>query len=139
AKVDEAGTGDLDRGYRRQGLELRLDQLGKRPRVGLRRLGEHHRGVGREIAMLGIARRLDRHVLAVEIGRKRALGNELVEHSVEERGILGVKAQFRSKGSAESGASSAAFAARHAISGFAKALPRLSGNRVVITRAGSIP
>jgi hypothetical protein len=38
-----------------------------------------------------VARRLDGHVLAVDPGRKRTFGNEIVEHSVEERGILGVK------------------------------------------------
>ena len=43
--------------------------------------------------MRRIARRLDRDVLAVEVRRQRAVGNEIVEHSVEERGILGVKAQ----------------------------------------------
>jgi hypothetical protein len=46
--------------------------------------------------MRGIARRLDRQVAPVDALRQRALGNEVVEHSVEERGILGVKAQFRS-------------------------------------------
>jgi len=44
----------------------------------------------------GVARRLDRHVFANEISRQRAVGNEIVEHSVEERGILGVQAQFAS-------------------------------------------
>jgi hypothetical protein len=43
-----------------------------------------------------IARRLDRDVPAVELRRKSAFGNEVVEHSVEERGILGVEAQFQS-------------------------------------------
>ena len=71
-----------------------LISFGQRARVGARGLGQHHRGVGREVAVRGIARRLDRHVLAVELRRQRAVGNEIVEHSVEERGILGVEAQF---------------------------------------------
>ncbi len=45
--------------------------------------------------MRRIARRLDGDILAVESGRQRAVGNEVVEHSVEKRGILGVKAQTR--------------------------------------------
>jgi hypothetical protein len=42
----------------------------------------------------GVARRLDGNRLPVDIGRKSAFGLKLVEHSVEERGILGVEAQF---------------------------------------------
>ena len=90
------GPGDLDRSHRRQRLELRLDGFGKRARIGARGLGQHHRGVGRKIAMRRVARRLDRHVLPVEVRRQRAFGNKIVEHPVEERGILGVKAQFAS-------------------------------------------
>ncbi len=41
-----------------------------------------------------IARRLDRDVAALDARGQRAFGNEFVEHSVEERGILGVEAQF---------------------------------------------
>ena len=92
-EVDEAGPGDLDRRHRRKRLELRLDRLGERARVGPGGLGQHHRRVGREVAVRGIARRLDRHVLAVEAGGQRAFGDEIVEHSVEKCGILGVKAR----------------------------------------------
>jgi hypothetical protein len=46
--------------------------------------------------MRRIARRLDRHVLAVELSRQHAVGNEIIEHSVEERGISGVEAQIAS-------------------------------------------
>ena len=68
-----------------------LISFGERARVCAGSLGEHHRGIGREVAVRGIARRLDRHVPAVEVRRQRAFGNEVVEHSIEERGILGVK------------------------------------------------
>jgi hypothetical protein len=44
--------------------------------------------------MRRVARRLDSHVFAVELGGEHAFGNEFVEHSLEERGILGVEAQF---------------------------------------------
>ena len=106
------GPGDLDRGDRRKRLELRLDRLGERARVRPRALGEHHRRVGREIAVRRIARRLDRHVPAVEAGGQHTLGNELVEHSVEERGILGVEAQVIHQ-CWKGWRSSAAFTARH--------------------------
>jgi len=41
-----------------------------------------------------IARRFDRYVLSIEVGRKHSVGNEVIEHSIEERCILGVEAQF---------------------------------------------
>ena len=44
--------------------------------------------------MRGIARRLDRDVAPVEVRRQSTVGNEIVEHSVEERGILGVEAHI---------------------------------------------
>jgi hypothetical protein len=51
-------------------------------------------------------------MLAVKLRRQRAVGNEVVEHSVKERGILGVVAQVSSP-IPESAASSAAVAIRH--------------------------
>jgi hypothetical protein len=44
--------------------------------------------------MRRVARRLDGHVPAIEDRRERTLCNEVVEHSIEERGILGVEAQL---------------------------------------------
>ena len=111
------GPGDLDRSDRRQRFELRLDRLGKRARIGPRRLGEHHRRVGRKIAVRRIARRLDRHVPAVEARRQRAFGNKLVEHSVEERGILGVKAQIAVTDAGKRRRLAQQPAARHALNG----------------------
>ena len=55
-----------------QRLELRRDQRGKRARIGPRRLGQHHRRIGREVAVRRVARRLDRDRAAVEAGRQRA-------------------------------------------------------------------
>ena len=83
--------------------QLRRDQLGQRARIGSGALGEHHRRIGGEIAMRRIARRLDRHRLAVEAGRQRALAFESVEDGVEMRGEAGVKGHIKSgfvKGSA---------------------------------------
>jgi hypothetical protein len=42
----------------------------------------------------GIARRLDRDRAPLEARRQCTFGNKFVEHSVEERGILGVKAHI---------------------------------------------
>ena len=92
-EIDESRPGDLDRGHRRERFQLGLDRFGERARVGSGGLGKHHRGVGREVAVRRIARRLDRHAAAIQAVGQRAVGNELIEHSVEERGILGVKAQ----------------------------------------------
>ena len=67
------------------------DQLGQRARIGARALGQHHRGIGREVAVAGVARRLDRDVLAVEAGGQRALGGQFVEDAVEQGRILRVE------------------------------------------------
>ena len=92
--IDEARPRDFDRSHRRQRLQLRLDRLGKRPRIRAGALGEHHRCIGREIAVRWISGRLDRDVAALDALRQRAFADEVVEHSVQERGILGVEAQF---------------------------------------------
>ena len=57
-------------------------------------LGEHHRGVGREIAVRRIARRLDRDGAAIEPGRQRAFGLERVEDGSDMGGEAGVKGQM---------------------------------------------
>ena len=92
--IDKARPCDFDGSHGGQSFELRLDRLGKRPRVRAGALGEHHRCIGREIAMRWISGRLDRDVAALDALRQRAFANEFVEHSVQERGILGVEAQF---------------------------------------------
>ena len=53
--------------------------------------------------MRRIARGLYSDILAIEITRQRAVSNKIVEHSVEKRGILGVKAQFLSRISGKRG------------------------------------
>ena len=69
AKVDEARTGNLGALDIGIAIEVRDDLLRQRARIGLRRLGEHHGRISGDIAMRGIARRLDRDVGAVRIGR----------------------------------------------------------------------
>ena len=99
------GPGDLDLGHAGKRLQFRRDQPGQRARVGPGPLGQHHRRIGRKVAVRSVARRLDRHRLARQPGGQRALGFKGIEHSVEERGISGIKGHGR--------ASSAATAARH--------------------------
>ena len=89
-QVDEPRPRDADFDDVGQGFQLGRDQSGKRARVGPGSLGEHHRGIGREVAMGSIARRLDRDRLAIEPRRERALGFKGVEDFVEKRGISGV-------------------------------------------------
>jgi hypothetical protein len=94
--VDEAGTrklGSLDIIERSQ---LGCEQACQRARIGAGALGEHHRRVGREIAMRGVARRLDGHSAPLDPGRKLPFGFKLVERRAEMRGKTGVKGQGRS-------------------------------------------
>ena len=67
------------------------ERLGQRARVGPGGLGQHHRGVGRQIAVARVARRLDRHGAAVEPGRQRAGGDQRVERGIEMRGEAGIE------------------------------------------------
>ena len=62
-------------------------RLGKRARILAGSLRQHHGGVGREVAMAGVARRLDRDALEVERAAVRRLevkaSNGLVDPLVE--------------------------------------------------------
>ena len=89
--VDEARPGDVDLRHVGYGAQLFGQRGGERARVRPRRLGEHHGRVGGEVAMRGVARRLDRDVRAVEPARQRARGNEAIEGGVQVRGELRVE------------------------------------------------
>ena len=91
AQVDEARPGDRDLYDAVEFAQFGGDRLGQRARVGLGRLGEHHRGVGRKIAMRRIARRLDRHIPAVEPFGQRARERQIIERGIEMRGETGVE------------------------------------------------
>jgi hypothetical protein len=67
------------------------DLLRQRARVGPGRLGQHHRGIGREIAMRGIARRLDRHGLAVDDGRQIPRRNHRIQQRIHMGGESNVQ------------------------------------------------
>src|SRR5215468_9134980 len=64
-------------------LQRRSDLLGERHRVLLRLTRQHHCRVCREIAMRGVAWRLDRDARNIEPGRQHALGRERIERGQE--------------------------------------------------------
>ncbi len=66
--VDEARTGDGDVGYVGIFLQLGDDDFGERARIGPQRLCQHHRGIGRDIAVACITRRLDGDAAEIELG-----------------------------------------------------------------------
>ena len=91
AQVDEAGSGNIgsvDVGFALQMLD---DLLRQRARIGLGRLGQHHRGIRRQVPVRGIARRLDRDIAAGRIGRQHALHLESVQNRVDPGGESRVK------------------------------------------------
>ena len=75
-QIDEAGSGDVDRGDQRVSAQFFGDLLGKIARLGLGLLGKHHGGVGRHVAMRGIARRLDHDAGEIDAGRPAAFAGE---------------------------------------------------------------
>ena len=79
-EVDEAGTGDRSRGYTGIGLDMPDDAFRQRARVGGGGFGQHHGGVGGEVAMRGVARRFDGHAGARRVRRQRTLVFERIEH-----------------------------------------------------------
>ncbi len=68
-EIDEARPGDLHLHHARIAREIGDDQFGERARVHPRFLGQHHGGVGGEIAMRAVARRLDDDAAHIEPGR----------------------------------------------------------------------
>ena len=69
-KIDESGARDFHLGERRTLGQRRHQCLGQLARIAARRLGETHGDIGREIAMLGVARAL--HVEGdVALGRRQ--------------------------------------------------------------------
>ena len=65
-EIDEAGAGDLDLGDARIVLQIGDEKLGQGARVHARLLGQHHGGVRGEIAVGGVARRLDHDAADIE-------------------------------------------------------------------------
>jgi hypothetical protein len=95
-QVDEARAGDRDRGDLVELLQLGADLLGQRARIGAGRLGEHHRGVGRQVAMRRVARRLHRDRPSLQSRGQVAGEDERIQGKVQMRGEACVKCHGRS-------------------------------------------
>ncbi len=91
ADVDETGPRDIGRNNVRIAGQMRHDLVRQRARIALCLLGQHHRGIGGQIAMRRIARRLDRDIAAIAIGRQIAFHLERVEHRIDLGGVMGVE------------------------------------------------
>ena len=74
-KVDEAGAGDFGACHERICRQRRDDRLGELARVAARRFCQPQRNIGREIAMLRIARALDDDRGALRLARKRGIAH----------------------------------------------------------------
>ena len=72
-RLTKPGPGHFGRGDIRVGPQRFGDLLGQRSRVLAGRLGQHHRGIGREIAMRGVARRLDADPRQIRTQRRPCL------------------------------------------------------------------
>jgi hypothetical protein len=90
-EIDEARPRHLGLGHQRLGGELLGERLGERPRLQAGVLGQHHGGVGRHVAVRGLARRLDHDARLVDAGRQHARrrqgvigGAHALEHQSED-------------------------------------------------------
>ena len=88
-EVDEPWTGDVDRSDQIVRAQFRRDRLGEIARFGPRLLRQYHRGIGRHVAMGGVARRLDHHAREIDAGRPSALRGERVAHRMHARQHVG--------------------------------------------------
>ena len=66
-QIDEAGTGDIDLFDQVVSAQFCCDLLGKIARFCLGLLRQHHRGIGRHIAMRSIAGRFDHHARQIGV------------------------------------------------------------------------
>ena len=73
AQIDKTRPCDINGRHILYRAQFCSQRLGQRARVHARRLRQHHGGIGRQIAMAGIARRLDRQIAAVHTRLQHAL------------------------------------------------------------------
>ena len=88
-EIDEAGPGDIDRGNQIVMAQFFRDLFGEIAWLGLGFLGQHHRGVGRHVAMRGVARRLDHDARQIDAGGPSALGREHAANRMHARQYIG--------------------------------------------------
>ena len=77
-QIDEAGSGDLGRRHTVRRFQPGRDQRRQVARPHPRRLGQHHGRIARQVAVAGIARRIDRHARQIKTGRQRRLRDKTV-------------------------------------------------------------
>ncbi len=90
-EIDEAGSGDVDGGDQIVRAQLFGELLGEIARLCPGFLGEHHGGVGRHVAMGGIARRLDHDAGEIDAGRPIVFGRKRGTNRVHAREHIGKK------------------------------------------------
>ncbi len=77
-QIDEARAGDIDLLDKAVGAKFLGDRFGKFARFTLGIFRQHHRRVGRDVAVSRIARRLDRDARLIDAGRQYAVGYQVV-------------------------------------------------------------
>jgi hypothetical protein len=90
-KIDEAGSGDIDRGNQIIRAQFGGDLFGEVARLGFRLFGQHHRSIGRHVAMGGVARRLYHDARQIDAGGPAVFGCQRVAHRVHARQHIGEK------------------------------------------------
>jgi hypothetical protein len=94
-QVEKARAGDFGLGHFIETVELERQHDGNVARPQACRLGQHHRGVGGEIAMAGIARRFDSNGAGIEPGRQVALRHQRGKGIGDMGGKTRIEIQFR--------------------------------------------
>ena len=89
-QIDEAGAGDIDLLDQLVRAQPGCDLLGKIARFCLGFLRQHHRGIGRHVAMGSIAGRLDHHARQIGV-RPSALSRKRCASGVDAREHVGEK------------------------------------------------
>jgi len=72
AQIEKARTGHLHLGHRRQTAQLGGQQIGQGARRHAGLLAQHHRGIGGDVAMTDVARRLGGDLGHIKAGRQFA-------------------------------------------------------------------
>ena len=90
-EIDEAGTGNIDGGDQIVRAQPGCDLFGEVAGFCLGLPGQHHRGVGRHIAVRRIARRLDHDARQVNAGGPPAFRRQRAADRVDTRKYVGEK------------------------------------------------
>ncbi len=91
SQIDEAGAGDVDGCNQIIRAQFGRDRFGEIARFCPGLLGQHHRGIGRHVAMRCITRRLDHDPRQINAGGPAAFGGERAANRVDARQHVGEK------------------------------------------------